>query len=59
MKNIRIFFSEKFHFLLVKFSVYLKRRVLVMFCPVFQNEEQWFNDIGMNNEKREGLFAEQ
>ena len=30
MKNIRIFLSENFHFLLVKFSVYLNRRVFVM-----------------------------
>ena len=35
MKNIRIFISENFHFLVVKFSVYLNRRVFVMgpdFC---------------------------
>ena len=31
MKNIRIFLSENFHFLVVKFSVYLKRHVFVMF----------------------------
>ena len=30
MKNIRIFLSENFHFLLVTFSVYLNRRVFVM-----------------------------
>ena len=30
MKNIRIFVSENFCFLAVKFSVYLNRRVLVM-----------------------------
>ena len=30
MKNIRIFFSANFHFLVVKFSVYLNRRVFVM-----------------------------
>ena len=30
MKNIRIFLSEKFHFLVVKFSVYLNRHVFVM-----------------------------
>ena len=30
MKNSQIFLSEKFHFLVVKFSVYLNRRVLVM-----------------------------
>ena len=32
MKNIRIFLSENFHFLVVKFSVYSNRRVFVM-CP--------------------------
>ena len=31
MKNIRIFLSENFHFLMVKFSVYLNRRVFVMY----------------------------
>ena len=30
MKNIRILLSENFHFLVVKFSVYLNRRVFVM-----------------------------
>ena len=30
MKNIRIFLSENFQFLVVKFSVYLKRHVFVM-----------------------------
>ena len=29
-ENIRIFLSENFHFLVVKFSVYLNRRVFVM-----------------------------
>ena len=29
MKNIRIFLSENFHFLVVKFSVYLNRHVFV------------------------------
>ena len=32
MKNIRIFYSENVHFLVVKFSVYLNRRVFVMVC---------------------------
>ena len=31
MKNIRIFLSENFPVLVVKFSVYLNRRVFVMF----------------------------
>ena len=30
MKNIRVFLSEKFRFLEVKFSMYLNRRVFVM-----------------------------
>ena len=30
MKNIRIFLSENFHFLVVKFSVYLNRHVFVL-----------------------------
>ena len=33
MKNIRIFLSENFHFFMVKFSVYLNRRVNVMERP--------------------------
>ena len=30
MKNIRVFLSENFHFLVVKFSSYLNRHVFVM-----------------------------
>ena len=30
MKNIGIFISENFHFLAVKFSVYLNKRVFIM-----------------------------
>ena len=30
MKNIRVFLSENVHFLVVKFSIYLNRRVFVM-----------------------------
>ena len=34
MKNIRVFLSENFQFLEVKFSIYLNRHVLVMIlCP--------------------------
>ena len=33
MKNIR-FFSENFHFLVVKFSIYLNRQVFVMPFPL-------------------------
>ena len=31
MKNIRVFLSENFQFLVVKYSIYLNRRVFVMF----------------------------
>ena len=30
MKNIRVFLSENFQFLEIKFSIYLNRRVFVM-----------------------------
>ena len=33
MKNIRIFYLKNCHFLVVKFSVYLNRRVFVMSVP--------------------------
>ena len=35
MKNIRVFLSENYQFLEMKFSVYLKRRVFVMFYQAF------------------------
>ena len=35
MKNIRDFFSENFQFLEVKCSIYLNRRVFVMFVIEF------------------------
>ena len=34
MKKIRIFLSENFHFLVIKFSEYLNRPVFVMLCNV-------------------------
>ena len=34
MKNIRIFLFENFHFLVVKFSVYLNRLVFVMYSDL-------------------------
>ena len=40
MKNIRVFFfflSEKFQFLEVKFSIYLNRRVFVMWSQVYES----------------------
>ena len=33
MKNIRIFYLKNCHFLVVKFSVYLNRRVFIMNIP--------------------------
>ena len=35
MKNINFFLSENFHFLVVKFSIYLNRHVFVMDCRDF------------------------
>ena len=35
MKNISVFYMKKVQFLEVKFSVYLNRRVFVMFSSVF------------------------
>ena len=37
MKNIRVFLSENFQFLEMKFSIYLKRRVFVMQETVLLN----------------------
>ena len=36
MKNIRVFISENFQFLEVKFSIYLNRRVFIM-CKLVGN----------------------
>ena len=41
MKNQNFFLSEKLSFLVVKFSVYLNRRVFVMFY-YFQKSLYWF-----------------
>ena len=38
MKNIRNFLYENFHFLVVKFSVYLNRRVFVMSVSILKAE---------------------
>ena len=35
MKTIRVFLSENFQFLVVKFSIYLNRRVFVMVYQCF------------------------
>ena len=34
MKNIRIFYLKIFKFLVVKFSIYLNRRVFIMSCYI-------------------------
>ena len=38
MKNIRLFLSENFYFLVVKFSVYLNRCVFVMTFSEFRRK---------------------
>ena len=38
MKNVRVFLSENFQFLEVKFSIYLNRRVFVM---IFCSTSKW------------------
>ena len=59
MKNIRIFYLKNCHFLMVKFSVYLNRRVFVMnvssgIC------RQWTESLDttkhMNGEQRPGWY---
>ena len=42
MKNIRLFLSENFPFLVVKFSIYLNRRVFVM---GFYNTDFRYNTV--------------
>ena len=42
MKNIRIFLSENFPFLVVKFSIYLNRRVFVM---KYSYRHAWANSV--------------
>ena len=39
MKNFRVFLSENFQFLEVKFSIYLNRRVFVMYVPFIAYNE--------------------
>ena len=45
MKNIRIFLSENFQFLVVKFSVYLNSHVFVMTCIFIENSEKYIDNI--------------
>ena len=40
MKNIRVFLSENFPSLVVKFSIYLNRRVFVMFYFRFSQKKK-------------------
>ena len=55
MKNIRIFYLKNCHFLVVKFSVYLNRRVFVMIFVYnsvmlhldFTNDDVWMADISL------------
>ena len=50
MKNIKVFLSEKFQFLEVKFSIYLNRRVFVM-CAFFVSKGNriYFYFVGLQN----------
>ena len=40
MKNIRLFLSENFQFLVAKFSIYLNRRVFVMIMHKMKAESK-------------------
>ena len=44
MKNIRLFLSENFHFLVEKCSIYLDKRVFVMYPQECYNEP-YYNDF--------------
>ena len=45
MKNITIFLSEFFYFLVVKFSVYLNRHVFLMIYPKYSGGQTCTNSI--------------
>ena len=49
MKNIRVFLSENFHFLVVKFSVYLNRHVFVM-TGVYRDIHYFFISLLKNKD---------
>ena len=51
MKNIRIFSSEKFQFLVVKLSVYLNRRVFVMTNTVLKQSKGLDGDLQPEHRK--------
>ena len=42
MKNIRVFISENFQFWVVKFSMYLNRRVFVMILQILSPKNENF-----------------
>ena len=48
MKNIRIFLSENFQFLEVKFSIYLNRRVFVMTRNDYNKKKKHLCFIDLN-----------
>ena len=51
MKNIKVFYLKIFSFLVVKFSIYLNRRVFVMVLQF--NESPWLEPyISFNSKKR-------
>ena len=45
MKNIRIFYLKNCHFFVVKFSVYLNRRVFVMWQRFWESESMGSRNI--------------
>ena len=51
MKNIRFFYLKNCHFLMVKFSIYLNRRVFVMFPDKYGTNIQTFHS-------RENIFVD-
>ena len=53
MKNIRVFLSENFQFLEVKFSIYLNRRVFVMDAKLIISS---FDKRGDSHEYPQGMF---
>ena len=58
MKNIRVFVSENFQFLEVKFSIYLNRRVVVMISLAIQNSSSEDSDLTARMHRLIGIFAE-
>ena len=48
MKNIRFFYLKMFSFFRVKFSIYLNRRIFIMWCREIMS-------VGQNNQCRQRL----